>query len=169
MANIALGLEDCLYLGNINSLRDWGHARDYVEMQWLMLQQEKPIDFVIATGRQISVKDFVYHSFRTLGVELEFKGSGVDEIAVVASIDTMDELSFKVGDTVLRVDSKYYRPTEVDTLLGDPSFAQEKLGWTPKVTAEELCREMTLSDLRLAKREKFITEAGYSIPKSATI
>lgn len=169
VANIALGLEDCLYLGNINSLRDWGHARDYVEMQWLMLQQEKPIDFVIATGRQISVKDFVYHSFRTLGVELEFKGSGVDEIAVVASIDTMDELSFKVGDTVLRVDSKYYRPTEVDTLLGDPSFAQEKLGWTPKVTAEELCREMTLSDLRLAKREKFITEAGYSIPKSATI
>tara|TARA_B110000977_G_C11083266_1_gene493648 strand:- start:3352 stop:4416 length:1065 start_codon:yes stop_codon:yes gene_type:complete len=150
-ANIALGREDCLYLGNLDSLRDWGHAKDYVEMQWLMLQQDLPRDFVIATGRQISVREFVRLAFEFLGVELEFTGKGVNEIALVKAISSQSEHHFEVGATVVKVDKRYYRPTEVETLLGDASSAEAILGWTPKTSVQELCREMVASDLKAAK------------------
>jgi len=153
LARVAQGLERCLYLGNLSALRDWGHARDYVEMQWLMLQQETPRDFVIATGEQRSVRDFVRATAEALGVTLRFEGEGADERAVVARVTGDAAPALKEGDEVVRVDPRYFRPTEVETLLGDPSEARRRLGWTPKVTFEGLVAEMTAHDLARARRD----------------
>jgi GDPmannose 4,6-dehydratase len=160
IARIALGLQDCLYLGNMSALRDWGHARDYVEMQWLMLQQDKAEDFVIATGVQYSVRQFVSFAAAELGVEVKFEGDGVSEIGVVASV-TGDKAKVKVGDVIVRVDPRYFRPTEVETLLGDPTKAREKLGWTPKTTLAELVSEMVNADYTSAKRDALVKMAGF--------
>ena len=161
MANISQGLEECLYMGNLDSLRDWGHAKDYVRMQWLMLQQDKAEDFVIATGKQYSVREFIRWTAEELGVTLEFSGEGVDEIGVVAKIKSDDVTGMKVGDTVIRVDPRYFRPAEVETLLGDPTLAREKLGWEPQITAQEMCAEMVRADLKAAKRHALLTTHGY--------
>ncbi|MCK4690391.1 MAG: GDP-mannose 4,6-dehydratase [Desulfuromonadales bacterium] len=166
LANIAQGLEDCLYLGNMNALRDWGHTRDYVRMQWLMLQQEQPEDFVIATGVQHSVRDFVRWSADELGIGLQFAGRGVDETAVVTDIIGEDAPALKVGDVIVRVDPRYFRPAEVETLLGDPSKAKEKLGWVPEVTVQELCAEMVAEDLKVAQRHALLKKHGFEIPVS---
>lgn len=160
MARIALGLQDCLYLGNMNSLRDWGHARDYVEMQWLMLQQERPEDFVIATGVQYSVRQFVECAAAELGIGIEWSGAGVEEVGRVSSVSNA-EVHLKPGQKIVAVDPRYFRPAEVETLLGDPTKAKEKLGWTPKTTFEELVREMVLEDLSSAKRDSMIKQAGF--------
>ncbi|WP_395141063.1 GDP-mannose 4,6-dehydratase [Schlegelella aquatica] len=160
VARIALGLQDCLYLGNLDALRDWGHARDYVEMQWLMLQQEQPEDFVIATGQQFSVRQFVEHAAQQLGVTLSFEGKGEKEIGVVAKVEG-DRAKCKVGDVVVRVDPRYFRPTEVETLLGDPTKAREKLGWKPRTSFEELVREMIESDYAAARRDSLVKLAGF--------
>ena len=160
LARIAVGLEECLYLGNMSALRDWGHARDYVEMQWLMLQQDVPEDFVIATGVQYSVRQFVEMAANELGVSLAFSGEGESEIGTVVKV-VGDRARCKVGDVIVKVDPRYYRPTEVETLLGDPSKAKAKLGWEPKVTLPELVAEMVLSDYEHAKRDSMIKSAGY--------
>ena len=160
MARIALGLQDCVHLGNMDALRDWGHARDYVEMQWLMLQQDHAEDFVIATGQQKSVRDFVRRAAEALGIGLQFEGQGEQEIGVVADV-TGSQAQCKVGDVVVRIDPRYYRPTEVETLLGDPTKAREKLGWTPTTTFEELLREMVASDYVAATRDSLVKSAGY--------
>ena len=159
LARIHLGLQGCMFLGNVNALRDWGHARDYVEMQWLMLQQDVAEDFVIATGVQHSVREFVEKAAAELGIFIEWQGSGVDEVAVVAGVE--GESAVKVGQRIVAVDPRYFRPAEVETLLGDPTRAREKLGWTPRTTFAELVREMVTEDLRLAKRDALVTEAGY--------
>lgn len=164
LANMAQGLEQCLYMGNIDSLRDWGHAKDYVRMQWMMLQQEVADDFVIATGKQISVREFVRLSAKELGVELEFSGEGIDEIATVKSIVGGNAKSLKVGDVIVRVDPRYFRPAEVETLLGDPSKAKEVLGWVPEITVEEMCSEMVANDLDVAKRHALLKEHGFDVP-----
>lgn len=163
LANISQGLESCLYLGNMDSLRDWGHAKDYVRMQWLMLQQEQPEDFVIATGKQISVREFVRMSAAELGIELEFQGSGVSEVAVVKALHNSDHPAVKVGDTIVRVEEKYFRPAEVETLLGDPAKAKAKLGWVPEITVNEMCAEMIQSDLKHAKSVALLKEHGYDV------
>jgi GDPmannose 4,6-dehydratase len=163
IANISQGLEKCLYLGNIDSLRDWGHAKDYVRMQWMMLQQESPEDFVIATGKQISVREFVRLSAAELGIALEFSGDGVNEIATVKSISGDNANALKIGDVIVRVDAKYFRPAEVETLLGDPSKAKEKLGWVPEITVEEMCAEMMACDLDVAKRHALLKAHGHNI------
>ncbi|MFM0026972.1 GDP-mannose 4,6-dehydratase [Paraburkholderia madseniana] len=160
IARIAAGLQDCVHLGNLSALRDWGHARDYVEMQWLMLQQEQPEDFVIATGVQYSVRDFVQHSAGHLGITVQFEGSGVDEIAVVTRVEG-SAAKVKPGDVIVRVDPRYFRPTEVETLLGDPTNAHEKLGWKPTTSFESLVAEMTRSDYQVAKRDALVTLAGF--------
>ena len=163
LANIAQGLEDCLYLGNMDALRDWGHAKDYVRMQWLMLQQEQPEDFVIATGVQFSVRQFVQWSAEHLGITLRFEGSGVDEVGIVESISGDAAPALKVGDVIVRVDKRYFRPSEVETLLGDPSKAKQKLGWTPEITVQEMCAEMVAEDLQAAKRTALLKANGYDI------
>lgn len=163
LANIAQGLEDCLYLGNMDALRDWGHAKDYVRMQWLMLQQEQPEDFVIATGVQFSVRQFVQWSAEHLGIGLRFEGSGVDEVGIVESISGDSAPALKVGDVIVRVDKRYFRPSEVETLLGDPSKAKQKLGWTPEITVQEMCAEMVAEDLQAAKRTALLKANGYDI------
>ena len=163
LANIAQGLEDCLYLGNMDALRDWGHAKDYVRMQWLMLQQEQPEDFVIATGVQFSVRQFVQWSAEHLGITLRFEGSGVDEVGIVESISGDAAPALKVGDVIVRVDKRYFRPSEVETLLGDPSKAKQKLGWTPEITVQEMCTEMVAEDLQAAKRTALLKANGYDI------
>ncbi len=160
IARIALGLQDSLFLGNMSALRDWGHARDYVEMQWLMLQQDKAEDFVIATGVQYSVRQFVAFAAAELGIEIRFEGEGVSEVGVVASV-TGDKAKVKVGDVIVRVDPRYFRPTEVETLLGDPTKAREKLGWTPKTTLAELVAEMVNADYTSAKRDALVKMAGF--------
>ncbi|MDH4481138.1 MAG: GDP-mannose 4,6-dehydratase [Rhodoferax sp.] len=160
IARIALGLQDCLYLGNMSALRDWGHARDYVLMQWMMLQQEQPDDFVIATGVQYSVRQFVEKSAAELGVTLSFQGEGEAEIGVVAKV-TGDKAKCKVGDVIVRVDPRYFRPTEVETLLGDPSKAKAKLGWEPTTTLDELVKEMVLADYTAARRDSLVKMAGF--------
>jgi GDPmannose 4,6-dehydratase len=160
IARIALGLQECLYLGNMSALRDWGHARDYVQMQWLMLQQDKPEDFVIATGVQFSVREFVQRAAAELGIAIEFRGEGVDEVGVVAAVQG-SQAQCKAGDVVVRVDPRYFRPTEVETLLGDPSKAKLKLGWEPTTTFEELVREMVESDYQSAKRDNMVKQAGF--------
>jgi GDPmannose 4,6-dehydratase len=160
VARIALGLQDCLYLGNMSALRDWGHARDYVQMQWLMLQQNHPEDFVIATGVQYSVRQFVEFSARELGITLVFEGSGAEEIGVVKSVDG-NRAKCKLGDVIVKVDPRYFRPTEVETLLGDPSKAKEKLSWEPQISFKELVREMTESDYLSAQRDHLVKDAGF--------
>ena len=160
LSRIALGMQDCLYLGNLSALRDWGHAKDYVEMQWLMLQQAEPEDFVIATGVQYSVRQFVEFAARELGVEIAFSGSGEGELGRVARV-TGDKASCKVGDVIVKVDPRYFRPTEVETLLGDPSKAKVKLGWEPKTTLPELVREMVQADYASAQRDNLVKQAGF--------
>ena len=160
IARIALGLQDCLYLGNMSALRDWGHARDYVEMQWLMLQQDHAEDFVIATGVQYSVRQFVEFAAAELGITVRFEGEGENEVGIVAAV-TGDRNKVKVGDVIVKVDPRYYRPTEVETLLGDPTKAREKLGWTPKTTLQELVKEMVEADYTSAKRDALVKMAGF--------
>ena len=171
LARILLGLGSCLYLGNLNARRDWGHARDYVEMQWLMLQQEQPEDFVIATGRQFSVRDFVDAAAAELGLRLDWRGEGLHETGVVAAVDADKAAQAaqgkplrpapQVGDVIVRVDPRYFRPAEVETLLGDPARARERLGWQPRTTFEEMVREMARHDLALALRDAVVEEAGF--------
>ncbi len=160
MSRIALGLQDCLHLGNLSALRDWGHAKDYVEMQWLMLQQDSPEDFVIATGVQYSVRQFVEFSAQELGFTLDWVGEGSDEAGVVRSVTNKD-VKCSVGDVVVRVDPRYFRPTEVETLLGDASKAKAKLGWTPKISLPELVREMVQADHATARKDALIKLAGF--------
>jgi GDPmannose 4,6-dehydratase len=160
IARIALGLQDCLYLGNLSALRDWGHAKDYVEMQWLMLQQDKPEDFVIATGMQYSVRQFVERAAAELGVTLAFEGRDEKEIGTVTAVRGK-QAKVKVGDVIVRVDPRYYRPTEVETLLGDPAKAKEKLGWVPTTSFEELVREMIDADYTAARKDSLVKIAGF--------
>ncbi|MEL4300479.1 GDP-mannose 4,6-dehydratase [Shewanella xiamenensis] len=166
IANISQGLEKCLYLGNMDALRDWGHAKDYVRMQWMMLQQNVAEDFVIATGKQISVREFVRMSAAELGITLEFSGEGVNEIATVIAIEGDNAAALKVGDVIVKVDPRYFRPAEVETLLGDPSKAKAKLGWVPEVTVEEMCAEMVQNDLDKAKQHAILKRHGYEISVS---
>ena len=166
LSNIAMGLEPCLYMGNIDSLRDWGHAKDYVRMQWMMLQQDEPEDFVIATGVQYSVREFISWTAAELGLELEFEGEGVDEVARIASIVGDNAPALSVGDVVMRINPRYFRPAEVDTLLGDPTKAKERLGWVPEITAQEMCVEMVEEDLKAARRAALLKEHGLELPVS---
>ena len=164
MARIATGLKDCLYLGNLNALRDWGHARDYVEMQWLMLQQETPRDFVIATGQQASVRDFVNKTAERLRITLEWSGAHESEVGTVQAVSGKSSEHVRVGDVVVRVDPRYYRPTEVETLLGDPSLAKRELGWEPTTTLDAMIDEMVSHDLDQAKRVRILRERGFDVP-----
>ncbi len=163
LANIAQGLDQCLYMGNIDALRDWGHAKDYVRMQWMMLQQESPEDFVIATGVQYTVRQFIEWSAAELGISLRFEGSGVDEKAIVTKIEGDNAPALKVGDVIMQIDPRYFRPTEVETLLGDPSKAKNKLGWVPEITVQEMCREMVQADLSEAKRHALLKANGFDV------
>ncbi len=166
LANIAMGLEPCLYMGNIDSLRDWGHAKDYVRMQWMMLQQEAPDDFVIATGVQQSVREFITWAATDLGISIEFKGAGVDEVGIVGAIAGDMAPALKVGDVIVRIDPRYFRPSEVETLLGDPTKAKEKLGWVPEITARDMCREMVAEDHKAARRYALLKKHGLDLPVS---
>ncbi|ENM2866637.1 GDP-mannose 4,6-dehydratase [Citrobacter koseri] len=166
IANISQGIENCLYLGNMDSLRDWGHAKDYVRMQWMMLQQEKPEDFVIATGKQISVRDFVRMSAKEVGLEIEFTGTGVDEIGTVVKKLNDCATGVNVGDVIVRVDPRYFRPAEVETLLGEPEKAKRVLGWVPEITVEEMCAEMIANDLSKAKQHALLKTHGYDVSVS---
>ena len=161
LTRIALGLEKCLHMGNIDALRDWGHAKDYVRMQWMMLQQKKPDDFVIATGIQYSVRNFITWVANDLGIEIEFSGKGIDEIATVTKVNNEISPSINVGDIIMRIDPRYFRPAEVEALLGDPSKAKEKLGWIPEITAQEMCSEMVAYDLAEAKKLHFLIKNGF--------
>ena len=163
LANIAQGLEKCLYMGNMDALRDWGHAKDYVRMQWMMLQQEQPEDFVIATGVQYSVREFIAKSAAQLGVTLKFEGQGVSEQAVVVSIVGTNAPALKVGDVIVKVDPHYFRPTEVETLLGDPAKAKAKLGWVPEITLDEMVQEMVAYDLEQSKQHALLKDHGYAV------
>lgn len=167
LANISQGLEDCLYMGNLDAMRDWGHAKDYVRMQWMMLQQEQPEDFVIATGVQYSVRQFIQWSAAELGITLEFEGHGIDERGIVTSITGDKTTALKVGDVIIKIDPRYFRPTEVETLLGDPTKAKAKLGWVPEITVQEMCHEMVASDLEEAKKHALLKQHGLSITMSA--
>ena len=163
LANISQGLEKCLYLGNMDALRDWGHAKDYVRMQWMMLQQDTAEDFVIATGKQISVREFVRLSAKELGITLRFEGEGVEETAIIEAIEGDNAQALKVGDVIVRVDPKYFRPAEVETLLGDPTNAKNKLGWVPEITVEEMCAEMVQNDLQNAKQHALLKKHGFNV------
>tara|TARA_A100001011_G_scaffold344058_1_gene378845 strand:- start:521 stop:1618 length:1098 start_codon:yes stop_codon:yes gene_type:complete len=157
LSYIALGLEECLYLGNLDSKRDWGHAKDYVEMQWLMLQQKNPKDYVIATGKHVSVREFVKLSAKELGIDIEFSNNGVEEIGTVKEVNNpVFKDTLELGKTIIKVDPSYFRPTEVDTLLGDASLARKELKWKPKISLAELCKEMISEDLILAKKELYL-------------
>ena len=164
LSNIALGIESCLYMGNIDALRDWGHAKDYVRMQWMMLQEDVPDDFVIATGKQYSVREFIKWSARELGLEISFSGHGIDEIATIENIDGDLAPALKVGDVLMRIDPRYFRPAEVETLLGDPSKAKDKLGWVPEITAQEMCAEMVIEDYKAARRISVLKDHGLELP-----
>lgn len=166
LANIALGIDRCLYMGNVSALRDWGHAKDYVHMQWLMLQQEQPDDFVIATGVQYSVREFVQWAGSELGLTIEFRGSGLAEEGIVTAISCDMAPAVKVGDTILRIDPRYFRPSEVENLLGDPSKAKERLGWAPKISVRDMCREMVASDYKAARRYALLKTHGLNLPVS---
>ena len=166
LANIAQGLEPCLYMGNIDALRDWGHARDYVRMQWMMLQQEEPEDFVIATGQQYSVREFIIWSAEELGITLRFEGEGVEEVGVVDSVSGELAPAIQRGQVIVRIDPSYFRPAEVETLLGDPTKAKEELGWVPEITAREMCAEMVAEDLKTAQRHALLKEHGFELPVS---
>jgi len=174
LARISMGLQDTVYLGNMDAKRDWGHAKDYVEMQWLMLQQDEPDDFCIATGVQYSVRDFIIFACDHIGIELEFKGSGLDEVGIIKFINEdkynliIPNSSFNIqnsiGKTIVAVDPRYFRPTEVETLLGDPTKAKEKLGWEPKITLEEMVHEMIENDINIAKRDALVKDHGFKAP-----
>jgi GDPmannose 4,6-dehydratase len=166
LSNIAMGLESCLFMGNIDSLRDWGHAKDYVRMQWMMLQQDAPEDFVISTGLQYSVREFIQWTANELGLTLEFSGEGVDEVASVAAVEGDLAPALKVGDVVVRIDPRYFRPAEVDTLLGSSDKAKQKLGWVPEITAREMCAEMVAADHKAARRHALLKEHGLELPVS---
>lgn len=166
LCNIAQGLEQCLYMGNIDALRDWGHAKDYVRMQWMMLQQFIAEDFVIATGKQYSVRDFIRWSAKELGVTLRFQGEGLQEIGIVEAIEGDKAPALKSGDIIVRIDPRYFRPAEVETLLGDPSKAKDQLGWVPEITAQEMCSEMVAEDLKAAKRFALLKQHGLDLPVS---
>ena len=166
LSNVAMGLESCIYMGNLDSLRDWGHAKDYVRMQWMMLQEDEPEDYVIATGVQYSVREFLSWTAAELGLELEFSGEGVDEIATVTSIKGNKAPALSVGDVVMRINPRYFRPAEVETLLGDPSKAKAKLGWVPEITALEMCAEMVEEDYKSARRIALLKEHGLELPVS---
>lgn len=163
LSHIALGLEPCLYMGNLDALRDWGHAKDYVRMQWMMLQQEHPEDYVIATGKQVSVREFILRSAACLGLELQFKGSGIDEVGVVAAVVGESAPALKAGDVVVRVDPRYFRPAEVETLLGDPTKARTKLGWIPEITLDQMIEEMVANDLDKARRHALLRQHGFNV------
>ena len=163
LANISQGLESCLHMGNIDALRDWGHAKDYVRMQWMMLQQNHPEDFVIATGVQYSVRQFISWSAEELGITIEFTGEGIDEKGTIIAIKGDKAPALKVGDVVVQIDQRYFRPAEVETLLGDPAKAKQKLGWTPEITVQEMCFEMVASDLKVAQRHALLNEHGHGI------
>ncbi len=163
IANISQGLESCLYLGNMDALRDWGHAKDYVRMQWMMLQQETAEDFVIATGRQISVRQFVRLAAKEAGLTLRFEGEGLEEVAIVETVDHEIAPKVQIGEIIVRVDSRYFRPAEVETLLGDPTKAKVKLGWQPEITVEEMCAEMVAADLGEARQHALLKEHGYTV------
>ena len=163
LANIAQGLESCLYMGNIDALRDWGHAKDYVRMQWMMLQQDKPQDFVIATGVQYSVRDFVVRTAKELGITLAFEGEGVKEVGKVVAIEGTDAPALKVGQVVVQVDTRYFRPAEVETLLGDPSKAKQELGWVPEITLDQMIKEMVANDLSNAKQHALLRKHGFDV------
>lgn len=167
LANIAQGLEQYLYMGNIDALRDWGHAKDYVRMQWLMLQQDEPEDFVIATGVQHSVRQFIDWSAKELGITLRFEGKGLDEVGIVEQVEGDNAPAVKVGDVLVRIDPRYFRPAEVESLLGDPSKAKEKLGWVAGITAQQMCAEMVYEDLKISKRHSLLKEHGYELPISS--
>ncbi|MFX4296147.1 GDP-mannose 4,6-dehydratase [Pseudosulfitobacter pseudonitzschiae] len=169
LANIAQGLEKCLYMGNIDALRDWGHAKDFVRMQWMMLQQDAPDDFVIATGVQYSVRQFIIWSAAELGITLRFEGQGVHECAIVDSIEGDNAPAVKAGDVIMRVDPQYFRPAEVETLLGSPAKAKKKLGWAPQITVQEMCTEMVANDLKVARRHALLKEHGLDLPISLEI
>ena len=160
LANISQGLESCLYMGNIDALRDWGHAKDYVRMQWMMLQQDQPEDFVIATGVQYSVRQFIEWTATALGMQLRWEGSGVNEVAFCHSRVDGDACPL---DPIIRIDPRYYRPAEVETLLGDPSKAKQKLGWVPEITAQDMCTEMVISDLAQVKQHALLKANGFSV------
>ena len=164
LANIAQGLDRCLYMGNLDALRDWGHAKDYVRMQWMMLQQDTAEDFVIATGKQYSVREFIQWSAAELGITLAFQGEGLQEVGVVMAVSGSDAPSVKAGDVVVRVDPRYFRPAEVETLLGDPTKAKQKLGWVPEITAQEMCAEMVAEDLKAARRQALLKQHGLETP-----
>jgi GDPmannose 4,6-dehydratase len=161
LCNISQGLETCLYMGNINSLRDWGHAKDYVQMQWMMLQQDKPEDFIISTGTQHSVREFITWSAAELGINLRFEGDGINEIGIIESLSSSNDHAVSIGDTIVRIDPRYFRPAEVETLLGDPSKAKSKLGWEPTISVQEMCKEMINIDLNIAKKYKFLKDNGF--------
>jgi len=163
LTNIAQGLESCLYMGNMDALRDWGHAKDYVRMQWMMLQQDQPEDFVIATGVQYSVREFIIKSAKQLGLTLQFKGQGVEEKAIVTHIEGNEAPSVKIGDVILQIDPRYFRPTEVETLLGDPTKAKEKLGWIPEITLDQMIQEMVAYDLEQSKQHALLKKHGYTV------
>ncbi|EHK2921021.1 GDP-mannose 4,6-dehydratase [Vibrio parahaemolyticus] len=166
IANISQGLESVLELGNMDALRDWGHAKDYVRMQWMMLQQDIADDFVIATGKQISVREFVRMSAKEAGIDIEFSGEGVNEIATVIQADSEKAPGVTVGDVIVRVNPKFYRPAEVETLLGDPTKAKEKLGWVPEITVESMCAEMVQADISKAKQHVLLKEHGFDVSLS---
>ncbi|KAB0584868.1 GDP-mannose 4,6-dehydratase [Comamonas kerstersii] len=166
LANIAQGLDTCLYMGNIDALRDWGHAKDYVRMMWLMLQQDQPQDFVIATGVQHSVRTFIEWSAAELGIKLRFEGKGIDEVGIVESVSGDKAPAVKPGDVLVRIDPRYFRPAEVETLLGDPAKAKRELGWVPQITVQEMCAEMVREDLKVAKRHALLKAHGYEVPVS---
>ncbi len=164
LANISQGLENILYMGNIDAKRDWGHAKDYVRMQWMMLQQENPDDYVIATGSQYSIREFIGWTADALGFKISFKGSGIDEIGFVKSIHDQDKCpSININDEIIKIDPRYFRPTEVETLLGDPSKAKEKLGWVPEISTQEMCLEMVNNDLETAKKQALLKKHGYEV------
>ena len=166
LANIALGLESCLFMGNIDALRDWGHAKDYVRVQWMMLQQDVAKDYVIATGKQYSVREFITWSANALGIDIEFKGTGLDEVGVVTGISGDLAPKISVGQEIVRIDPRYFRPAEVDTLLGDPSKAKVELGWEPQITAQEMCKEMVAEDHKAARRLALLKEHDLELPLS---
>jgi GDPmannose 4,6-dehydratase len=163
LANVAQGLESCLYMGNLDALRDWGHAKDYVRMQWMMLQQNKAEDYVIATGVQYSVRQFIIWSANELGISLRFEGEGVDEKGIIDSIEGDKAPAMKIGDVIVQIDPRYFRPAEVETLLGDPSKAKRTLGWVPEITVQEMCVEMVAEDLKVAQRHSLLKSHGHDI------
>lgn len=166
LSNIVQGLEKCLYMGNIDALRDWGHAKDYVRMQWMMLQSDHPEDFVIATGKQYSVREFITWTAEELGITLEFSGTGVDEIGVITAVTGKNAPAVKPGDVVVRIDPHYFRPAEVETLLGNPEKARRLLGWEPQITAREMCAEMVEADLLAARRHALLKQHDMTLPVS---